>query len=214
MAHHVCSLRRSDTSAVGGEADMPPSNGFSHAQLHSAARLEPVLMTGLDVAVGASNDAGTSLDSVHAMSAGQGALARNRGRRLRWPLMGGPSERKTLMEAEVRDFADWLFRRAPVERAESRTAARLIDLWEARRQRGAEPLFTPSIGAAVRAGRPWLAFCCPGCGVAGEIDLGRVVRHPGASIESLIPDLSCTRCSPHPPFAKLIGLAAHPHAMP
>ena len=105
--------------------------------------------------------------------------------------MGGPSERKIRMEAEVRDFADWLFRRVPAERAENKTAARLIDLWEARRKRGAEPLFTPSIGAAIRAGRPWLAFYCPGCGVVGEIDLRRVVRHRGASVESLIPDLSC-----------------------
>jgi len=31
-------------------------------------------------------------------------------------------------------------------------------------------------------------------------------RHRGAAIESLIPFVSCTRCSPNPPFAKLIGL--------
>jgi hypothetical protein len=46
----------------------------------------------------------------------------------------------------------------------------------------------------------------PGCGVVGEIDLRALDRHPGASLESLIPELSCTRCSPNPPFAKLIGL--------
>jgi hypothetical protein len=62
----------------------------------------------------------------------------------------------------------------------------------------------------IRAGRPWLTCYCPGCGVVGEIDLRRIDRHPGASIESLIPHLSCQRCSPHPPFARLIGLAARP----
>jgi len=36
----------------------------------------------------------------------------------------------------------------------------------------------------------------PGCGVVGEIDLRRIDCHPGASIESLIPQLSCQRCSP------------------
>jgi hypothetical protein len=30
------------------------------------------------------------------------------------------------------------------------------------------------------------------------------------SVESPIPSLSCTRCSPHPPFARLLGLAEHP----
>jgi hypothetical protein len=41
----------------------------------------------------------------------------------------------------------------------------------------------------------------------------RFDRHPDASVESLIPSLSCTRCSPHPPFARLIGLAEHPGAL-
>ena len=95
----------------------------------------------------------------------------------------------------------------------NRAAARIVDLWDARRARGAEPLFHPTIGAVIRAGRPWLMCYCPGCGVVGEIDLRRIDRHPGASVESLIPHLSCQRCSPHPPFARLIGLAAHPGAL-
>src|SRR5215210_5129148 len=103
--------------------------------------------------------------------------------------MGSPSERTIRMEQKNRDFTDWLFRRAPAERAENRSAARLIDLWDARRARGAEPLFHPTIGAAIRAGRPWLSCYYPGCGVVGEIDLRRIDRHRAASIESLIPEL-------------------------
>jgi hypothetical protein len=76
------------------------------------------------------------------------------------------------------------------------------------------PLFHPTIGGAVRAGRPWLTCYCAGCGVVGEIDLRKTDRHPDASIESLIPQLSCQRCSPHPPFARLIGLAATGRARP
>ena len=82
----------------------------------------------------------------------------------------------------------------------------MIHLWEKRRARGVEPLFVPTIGAAIRAGKPWLTFYCPGCGVTGELDLRKVDRHRDASIESLIPFLSCQRCSPNPPFAKLSGL--------
>jgi hypothetical protein len=33
-------------------------------------------------------------------------------------------------------------------------------------------------------------------------------RHPGASISSLIPSVSCRRCSPNAPFTKLEMLTA------
>ena len=51
---------------------------------------------------------------------------------------------------------------------------------------------------------------CPGCQTVGELDLRKTDRHRGATIESLIPALSCTRCQPLPPFVKLIGLAREP----
>jgi hypothetical protein len=71
--------------------------------------------------------------------------------------------------------------------------------------------FSPTIGGAITGGHSWLSFYCPGCQTAGEIDLRKVDRHRGATIESLIPALSCTRCQPLPPFVKLIGLAREPH---
>ena len=54
------------------------------------------------------------------------------------------------------------------------TAERVVDLWEKRRVLGAEPLFVPTIGAAIRAGKPVLMFYCPGCQVVGELDLHKV----------------------------------------
>jgi hypothetical protein len=44
--------------------------------------------------------------------------------------------------------------------------------------------------------------------MVGSIDLRTLDRHPGASISSLIPSLSCRRCSPNPPFARLEMLTA------
>src|SRR5215218_2879117 len=80
----------------------------------------------------------------------------------------------------------------PAERGTNQFAARIVTLWNVRIARGAEPLFTRTIGAAIRAGRPWLN------------------RHPGGSIESLVPHLDCPRC-PEGPFVKLVGLrAAYP----
>lgn len=120
--------------------------------------------------------------------------------------MGGPSEYTIRMREEIAAFVA-KFARAPQERAESAVAARVIALWEARRARGAEPLFVPTIGAAIRAGRPMLAYHCPGCGMAGRLDLRILDRHPGASIGTLIPRISkCTRCVPLAPFAKIDGL--------
>ena len=126
--------------------------------------------------------------------------------------MGETDRQRRAREASHRYFTEALARMFDPDR-KNRTAGRIIDLWDARRARGAEPLFHPTIGGAIRAGRPWLTCYCPGCGVVGEIDLRQIDRHPGASIESLIPHLSCQRCSPHPPFARLIGLAARPGAL-
>jgi len=126
--------------------------------------------------------------------------------------MGETDRQRRAREASHQYFTKALARMFDPDR-KNRTASRIIDLWDARRARGAEPLFHPTIGGAIRAGRPWLTCYCPGCGVVGEIDLRKIDRHPGASVESLIPHLSCQRCSPHPPFARLIGLAAHPGAL-
>jgi hypothetical protein len=53
-------------------------------------------------------------------------------------------------------------------------------------------------------------FYCPACQQVGEVDLRTLDRHPHATIEGLIPALSCRRCRPNPPFAKLIGLSRSP----
>jgi hypothetical protein len=60
------------------------------------------------------------------------------------------------------------------------------------------------------ARRFYLGCLCPGCGQRGSVDLRRINRHPDASLESLIPMLSCQRCSPNPPFAKLTGVSRWP----
>lgn len=120
--------------------------------------------------------------------------------------MGRETERQYEQRASLRRMIVETHARLTDRDRKNAVAERVIDLWERRRARGAEPLFHPTIGAAIRAGKPRLTCWCPGCGVVGEIDLRQVDRHPGASIESLIPQISCTRCSPNPPFARLIGL--------
>jgi hypothetical protein len=54
----------------------------------------------------------------------------------------------------------------------------------------------PTIGAAIAAECPWLRFYCPARRQIGEVDLRKLGRHRGATIESLIAALSCRRCRP------------------
>jgi hypothetical protein len=42
--------------------------------------------------------------------------------------------------------------------------------------------------------------------VIGDVDLRQLDRHPRASVEGLIPALSCRRCRPQAPFVRLTGL--------
>ena len=83
----------------------------------------------------------------------------------------------------------------------------IIEAWNARLAAGRRVLFSPTIGAAIAAGYRWLTIYCPGCQTLSDVDLVTLDRHPDASIMSLIPQLSCRTCRPHPPFAQLKGLA-------
>jgi hypothetical protein len=111
--------------------------------------------------------------------------------------------------ARDREFnREALEREKQVALQDRRAATALVTIWNARRAAGRELWFYPTIGAAIAAGRPLLRYYCPGCGQTGAVDLHKMDRHRGATIESLIPTLSCRRCQPHPPFVKLLGLAA------
>jgi hypothetical protein len=89
-------------------------------------------------------------------------------------------------------------------------AGRVVDIWNSRLAGGRELFLSPTIRAAVLARKPYLTFYCPACGVTGRIDLRKIDRHPGTSITSLIPALSCERCVPNPPFVRLTGLEGIP----
>ena len=86
-------------------------------------------------------------------------------------------------------------------------AAALIDYWNERLAGKIPNLFSPTIGAALKAGTPWLWAECPGCKITKDVDLRKIERHPGATVSSLIPALSCRSCSPNAPFCRLVKLS-------
>jgi hypothetical protein len=98
--------------------------------------------------------------------------------------------------------------RADAQRKAIADAQKIVAIWNARQAGGRSLWFYPTIGAAIAAGVPWLGFSCPAGGQLGSADLRTLDRHPGGSISSLIPAVSCRRCSPNAPFAKLETLTA------
>jgi len=70
-------------------------------------------------------------------------------------------------------------------------AERLIAAWNERQAIGAPMIFSPTIGATVRARYWWLSVRCPACRTINAIDLRLLDRHHDAAVSNLIPALSC-----------------------
>jgi hypothetical protein len=83
-------------------------------------------------------------------------------------------------------------------------AERLIAAWNARQALRAPMIFSPTIGAAIKAGYWFLWVRCPACRTINAIDLRALDRHHDAAVTSLIPALSCRSCRPNAPFAELV----------
>jgi hypothetical protein len=86
-------------------------------------------------------------------------------------------------------------------------AERLIAAWNERQAKRMPMLFSPTIGAAIRAGCWFLWVRCPACRTTNAIDLRTLDRHRDAAVTSLIPALSCRSCRPNAPFAELARLS-------
>ncbi len=119
----------------------------------------------------------------------------------------GPNRRAQERERAAARAAEYA-KRAEAERKAAAEAQKIVEIWNARQAGGRALWFYPTIGAAIAAGYPWLTYSCPGCRTFSSVDLRELDRHPGASISSLIPSLSCRWCMPNAPFAKPEALTA------
>jgi hypothetical protein len=86
-------------------------------------------------------------------------------------------------------------------------AERLIAAWNERQAKRMPMLFSPTIGAAIKAGYWFVWVRCPACHMTSAIDLRGLDRHSDAAVTSLIPALSCRSCRPNAPFAELVRLS-------
>src|SRR6516165_10245293 len=92
------------------------------------------------------------------------------------------------MEDQRRDAAE---KEAATRRATDaqvlEDAERLIGAWNERQALRAPIIFSPTIGAAIKAGYWFLWVRCPACRTINAIDLRTLDRHPDAAVTSLIP---------------------------
>jgi len=72
------------------------------------------------------------------------------------------------------------------------------------------PQFSPHIGAAILAKKPWLRLLCPACQQQGAVDLRKVVRPADYPIAGLYDALTCTfgPCRGDGPRPVMLGLFA------
>jgi beta-phosphoglucomutase-like phosphatase (HAD superfamily) len=98
---------------------------------------------------------------------------------------------KRKMEDQRREAAE---KEAAIRRATDaqvlEDAERLIAAWNERQALRAPMIFSPTIGAAIKAGYWFLWVRCPARTI-NAIDLRGLDRHPDAAVSSLIPALSC-----------------------
>jgi hypothetical protein len=66
-------------------------------------------------------------------------------------------------------------------------AERLIAAWNERQALPAPMIFSPTIGAAIRAGYWFLWVRCPACRTINAIDLRTLDRHPDAAVSRHTP---------------------------
>lgn len=94
------------------------------------------------------------------------------------------------------------------EVARRKEAAAIVDRWNAQL---AAAQFSPTIGAAIRAGKSWLRLFCPGCRQMYQIDLRPIVRPHDFPVTALRAALVCeSMCRSEGPKPKLLGLSTLP----
>jgi hypothetical protein len=108
------------------------------------------------------------------------------------------------MEDQRRDAAE---KEAATRRATDAQVLEDVAIWNEHQALHASMIFSPTIGAAIRAGYWFLWVHCPACRTINAIDLRTLDRHPNAAVTSLIPSLSCRSCRPNAPFAELVRLS-------
>ena len=121
--------------------------------------------------------------------------------------MPEPSDRKFEREDAKRKAEADAKRAEEIASAEA-YARRIVALFNARATRGRRPAFFPTIKCALVAEMPIVHAACPACRTITETDVRTIDHHPLATIASIIPRVSCQRCRPNAPFARIVEIKA------
>jgi hypothetical protein len=119
----------------------------------------------------------------------------------------GPNKRAQERErAAARAAAE--AKRAEAERKAIAEAERIVAIWDARQAGGRALGFYPDDRCRHRGRAAVAHVVLPGVSASRRGGSAHARPAPGASISSLIPSVSCRRCSPNAPFARLEMLTA------
>jgi hypothetical protein len=95
------------------------------------------------------------------------------------------------------------------EFAARKEATAIVERWNAELAGKHVPQFSPTIGAAMRADKPWLRLYCPGCRQVYQVDLRCIVRPRDFPVTGLRAALVCeSMCRSAGPPPELLGLTA------
>jgi hypothetical protein len=98
------------------------------------------------------------------------------------------------------------------EAAADKEAAALVERFNAALSEQREPQFSPTIGAALRAGKPFLRVHCPGCRQVADVDLRTIVRPRDFPITALRAAMRCeSMCRGQGPRVEIVGLVSLPY---
>jgi hypothetical protein len=95
------------------------------------------------------------------------------------------------------------------ERLALESARHVIALWNIALAAHWPDLFYPTVGTTLTTGCYWLHVICPVCQILGEA-LRKIDIHPKATMATIVRKMSYDRCSPHPRFARALGVTRRP----
>ena len=95
-------------------------------------------------------------------------------------------------------------------------ALEVVELWNARLAALEDPLFVPTIRAALITGHHWMIVACRSCDTVIDLDLRVKRRPPEATILTALRDVRCPRCNGNgrPQIMKLSENASYTQATP
>lgn len=82
-----------------------------------------------------------------------------------------------------------------------------VEIFNARQAAGRRPVLSPTVGAALLAGRHWMHVLCPACLTVVAVDLRVVPRPSDMAVTAILRSLWCQFCAGRNPVPAIVKLS-------